>query len=112
MHEVSLVAELVDECVKIASGKPVQTVRVRYATTIPEDGLHQAFTMLVNDSGIAGAKLEAESFDIRLDCSKCDFNGPLEHDDVIGHIAICPTCNSGSSVENPTEIELIEVVTN
>jgi Zn finger protein HypA/HybF involved in hydrogenase expression len=114
MHEVSLVAELVDRCVQLAgrqaAPEPVTAVRVRYATTIPADVLHQAFTTLTADTPLAGARLEAQPFDVRLDCATCDFTGPLGHDDVAGSMAVCPRCGGVTPLRHPVELELLELV--
>lgn len=109
MHEVSLVAELVDECVRRAdaAGTPVTAVRVRYATTVPEDGLRQAFEMLTRDTPLAGATLEAQPFDRVLDCPGCDFHGPLGHDDLLGPMAVCPRCDAVTQLPGTAEIELL-----
>lgn len=112
MHEVSLVAELVDACVERAqgTGAPVRAVRIRYATTIPEDGLRQAFAMLTRDTVLADAVLEAQPFDSVLDCPGCDFNGALGHDDVVGAMAVCPRCDQPSSLPYTAELELLALV--
>ncbi len=55
VHEVSLVAELVEVAEARAGGMPVAIVRVRHATTIPEDVLRQAFDMLTETGPLAGA---------------------------------------------------------
>ena len=109
MHEVALVAALVDAATERSDG-PVAAVRVRYATTIPEDVLRQAFAMLTADGPLAGATLEAAPFDIRLACG-CGFDGPLGHDDLVGtSIAVCPSCGDVSSPARTAELELLEVV--
>jgi Zn finger protein HypA/HybF involved in hydrogenase expression len=109
MHEVSLVAQLVDVCAARAAGRPVELVRVRHASTIPESVLRQAFAMLTEDGRLAAARLEAESFDIRLRCA-CGFDGSLGHDDLVDAIAaVCPACGDVSPRERTAEIELIEV---
>jgi Zn finger protein HypA/HybF involved in hydrogenase expression len=114
MHEVSLIAELVDLCVRRAEGlEPagaVTAVRVRYATTIPSDVLFQAFEMLTRDTPLAGATLEAQPFDVPLDCGFCDFNGALGHDDVVGSMAVCPNCGEANPIRHPAELELLELV--
>ena len=58
MHEVALVGELVDAAVARSGGVPVTLVRVRRATTIPDDVLRQAFEMLVPGTPLEGATLE------------------------------------------------------
>ena len=109
MHEVSLVAQLVEACVERAAGEPVELVRVRHASTIPVDVLQQAFEMLTEDTSLAAARLEAEAFDIRLHCA-CGFDGRLGHDDMIDSaVAVCPDCGDVSARPRTAEIELLEV---
>lgn len=109
MHEVSLVAELVELCLRRAEQAecPVTTVRIRYATTIPADGLRQAFEMLTRDTPLAGVALDAQAFDRVLDCPKCDFSGALAHDDVVGSMAVCPECGELVALRATPEIELL-----
>jgi Zn finger protein HypA/HybF involved in hydrogenase expression len=112
MHEVSLVAELVELCVRRAeqARTPVAAVRIRYATTIPEDGLRQAFEMLTKETPLAGAALEAQPFDRVLDCQRCGFHGALGHDDVVGATAVCPRCDDVTALPPTPELELLELV--
>jgi Zn finger protein HypA/HybF involved in hydrogenase expression len=111
MHEVSLVAELVAECERRSSGRPVQLVRVRHASSIPEPTLRQAFEMLAEGGSLAGAALETETFDVMLHC-ECGFAGALGHDDLIGgSVAVCPTCGDVSTLRRMAELELLEVRT-
>ena len=111
MHEVSLVADLVARAEERAGGQRVEFVRVRYATTIPEETLEQAFRMLTQDGPMAGATLEAEPFDVLLTCP-CGFSGALGHDDLISaSISVCPSCGAVSSRPRTAELELLEVRT-
>lgn len=111
MHEVSLVADLVDLCLSRAADRPdpVTAIRVRYATTVPEDGLRQAFTLLTSDTALAGAALDAQPFDRVLDCPGCGFHGALGHDDVVGTIGVCPRCDQATSLPKTAEIELLGI---
>jgi len=109
VHEVSLVAELVDAAIARAGGATVAAVRVRHATTLHEDVLRQAFEMLVDGGPLASATLEVEPFDIRLRCG-CGFDGPLGHDDLVGGaMAVCPACGEPSTLPPTAELELLEV---
>ncbi len=109
MHEVSLVAELVAECERRSSGQPVQLVRVRHASTIPEPTLRQAFQMLTEGGCLADATLETETFDVHLNC-ECGFADTLGHDDLIGgSVAVCPACGEVSTLRRTAELELLEV---
>jgi Zn finger protein HypA/HybF involved in hydrogenase expression len=109
MHEVGLVAELVDAAVERSGGRPVAAIRVRRATTVPEDVLRQAFEMLVPGTPLESATLEVEPFDVRLVCP-CGFDGALGHDDVIGPSqAVCPGFSELRGIPPMPELELLEV---
>ncbi|HEY4753576.1 MAG TPA: hydrogenase/urease maturation nickel metallochaperone HypA [Candidatus Limnocylindrales bacterium] len=109
MHEVGMVAELLDAAVVHAAGEPVSLVRIRFASTVPEDVLRQAFEMLAADGPLGSAALEAEPFDVRLACP-CGFDAALEHDDVIGPgQAVCPSCGELRGFPPTPELELVEV---
>lgn len=109
MHEVALVAQLVEVATVQAEGRQADVVRVRYATTIPADVLEQAWTMLVAGGPLESAVLRAEPFDVRLACS-CGFAGALGHDDVLGPgQAVCPSCSELRAIPITPELELLEV---
>lgn len=109
MHEVSLVAALVDAAIDHAGRLPASVVVVRRASTIPEDVLRQAFDMLVPGTVLENARLSVEAFDVRLVCP-CGFDGALGHDDVIGPAqAICPRCDELRALTPTAELELIDV---
>ncbi len=111
MHEVSLVADLVDAVRARAGGTTVRRVRVRHATTFPDGALAQAWSLLTSGDPLADAALEAEPFDIRLVCD-CGFDGALAHDDVIGPTqAVCPGCGTLRRTPATPELELVEVIT-
>lgn len=111
MHEVSLVAELITECERRSAGQPVELVRVRHASSIPESALRQAFRMLTEGGSLADAALEAETFDVVLRCG-CGFAGALGHDDLISaSVAVCPACGDVSTLRRTAELELLEVRT-
>ena len=111
MHEVSLVAELIDECQVRACGRTVRRVRVRHASSIPEPALQQAFRMLTEGGPMSDARLEADPFEIRLRCG-CGFDGALGHDDLIsGSVAVCPACGDVSIRSRTAELELLEIET-
>ena len=109
MHEVSLVAELVEVVERRAAGRAVTVVRVRHATTIPDDVLRQAWAMLTEGGPLGAADLDAEPFEIRISRA-CGYAGPIGHDDLVaGSIAVCPTCGSVVPVPATAEIELVGV---
>ena len=111
MHEVSLVADLIEQARVRSGGRQVKLVRVRHASSIPAAALQQAFRMLTTGTGMAGAALDAESFAVELRCP-CGFSGALGHDDLIGgSVAVCPACGDVSTQPRTAELELLEVRT-
>jgi Zn finger protein HypA/HybF involved in hydrogenase expression len=111
MHEVSLVAELITLCERRSAGRPVSLVRVRHASSIPETALQQAFRMLTEGGNLADATLEAEAFEVHLQCA-CGFAGVLGHDDLISaFVVVCPACGEVSTRQRTAELELLEVRT-
>ena len=109
MPEVSLVAELVEAVEARSGGARVSLVRVRHATTFPEDVLRQAFEMLTATGPLAGATLVLEPFDVRLSCA-CGYAGSLGHDDMVGgSMAVCPACGELTQLPPTAELELVQV---
>jgi len=111
MHEVSLVAELIQACERVAAGVPVQVLRVRHTSAIPEDVVRQAFAMLTLGTRLETARLELSSFDLVVRC-QCGFAGPLDHDALdAGPFSECPSCAGLVARPRTPELELIAVVT-
>jgi Zn finger protein HypA/HybF involved in hydrogenase expression len=109
VHELSLVAELVEACSRRAGGAPVSLVRVRCATTIPEAALRESFRLLVADGPLSAAVLEVEPLEVPLACP-CGSTAAPGQAEVVGHLVVCPSC--GAVSEHPTSdgLELLEVV--
>jgi len=111
MHEVSLVDALLDAVRERAGAARVERIRVRHATTIPEEVLRQSFELLTQGDPLASATLEVEPFEVLLTCP-CGFHGALGHDDVVGPtMAVCPSCGELRDTPRTAELELLEVRT-
>lgn len=104
-----MVSELVAECERRAGDRPVEAVRVRVATTVSEDSVRLAFDALTQTGPLAGAVLETEPLAVTLRCGRCGFSGSLGHDDVVGHMKVCPECGDISAADNDAELELLEI---
>jgi Zn finger protein HypA/HybF involved in hydrogenase expression len=92
-----------------AGDRPVDTVRVRVAGTIPSELVRQGFAMLTTGTVLESASLDIEPYDVRLRC-ECGFVGALEHDDMLGpSLAICPQCDSLQRIASVPELELLDV---
>jgi len=109
VHELSLVAELVQECRRRASGAPVSLVRVRCAATVPEAALREAFRLFAADGPLAAASLQVEPLELPLQCP-CGFTGAVGDTEVVGHLVVCPSCGAVSTHAPTVGLELLEVV--
>jgi Zn finger protein HypA/HybF involved in hydrogenase expression len=111
MHEVSLVASLVDVVTERAAGQPVAVVGVRRSSTIPEDVLRQAFAFLTVGGPLEHARLDVEAVDTTLACPACGVRSLLGHDDLVEEagIAVCPACGEMASWPTHSGIDLLEV---
>lgn len=108
MHELSLVAELVDECNRQAGGRPVRSVKVRCPSALDLDELRDLFAELAATSGLGDALLEIETVPTTLSCS-CGFSGPLEAAESTGHLVVCPDCGTVQAAETGLELLAIRV---
>jgi Zn finger protein HypA/HybF involved in hydrogenase expression len=106
MHELSLVAELVDECCRRADGQPVSLVRVRCSLPDLDGELQQAFLMMTTATPLEGAVLEVESAVLNVTCP-CGYSGPVTNG-IVGHMFVCPSCAQVRPIESPS-LELLEV---
>lgn len=109
MHELSLVAELVQECRRRTGGAPVSLVRVRCAATVPEGAVREAFRLLAADGPLAAARLEVQPLEVPLQCP-CGFTGAVGEAEVVGHLMVCPSCGAVAPHAPTAGLELLEVV--
>jgi Zn finger protein HypA/HybF involved in hydrogenase expression len=111
VHEVSLVAELVDACLRRAGGAPVRRVTIRHASTASEAVIRQAFSMLTADGTLANAELSTEAFPVSIDCA-CGFAGSVGADEGAGGgLVLCPSCATVHALPRQAEIELLAIET-
>jgi Zn finger protein HypA/HybF involved in hydrogenase expression len=108
VHELSLVAELVEACTRRAGGAPVSLVRVRCATTVPEAALRESFRLLAAGGPLAGAVLEVEPLAVPPACP-CGSTAAPTDVDVVGHLVVCPSCGAVTAHTATTGLELLEV---
>ena len=111
MHEVSLVAELVEACLGQADGAVVRRVLIRHASTASEAAIRQAFSMLTADGLLANAQLTTEAFPVSIDCA-CGFAGIVgsEAGTGVGSV-LCPSCDALHRLPRRPEIELLAIET-
>jgi Zn finger protein HypA/HybF involved in hydrogenase expression len=106
MHELSLVAELVDECCRRAGGELISLVRVRCSMPDADGELQQAFLMMTEATPLDGAVLEVEPATLLVACA-CGYRGPVG-DGIVGHMFVCPECSQVGPITSAS-LELLEV---
>jgi Zn finger protein HypA/HybF involved in hydrogenase expression len=109
MHEVSLVAELVDACQQASPGSSPRVVRVRHASSIPAETVRQAFELLTAGTALGQASLELDSFDVELRCP-CGYVTAVAHEHDADPFIVCPSCDALVSRPRTPELELVAVV--
>ena len=103
MHEVSVMADLIDaikkelERYEVVSVKEV-TLKVGKLTNLGSEQLEFAYEIMSRDSILEGSELVIEEEDIEVKCSKCGYEGPVKNmelgEDSHYNIPIlsCPEC--------------------
>ena len=113
MHEFSIIESLVERitqsCVESSVDK-VALIRLRRGGTFSEEALHQAFMTFTVGTPLEGTRIEVESNDHLFECDQCGYQQRITHDDLVGHVFVCPGCGAMKTVDEAHDLELLEVV--
>ncbi len=112
MHEFDIVKSLLDELVPQLQQQGVKRVvalRFQRGSTFSEDALRFAFASLSQGTILEGAELIVETVETPFQCA-CGFQKVLTHDDLIGHMFICPQCGQTQEIDEAHELALLEVI--
>lgn len=79
MHELSICRAIVGIVAKHAADRPVRTVHVRvgHLRQIVPDTLVHCWSLVVQDTALAGSRLQVESVPARIRCTECDHTETL-----------------------------------
>lgn len=112
MHEYSLVESLIGQLARDLHEKNVQSVRslrLRLGSTMTEASVRQAFTMLVPGTPFQNSQLFVDPFDVMHTCPICARVDVIHHDDLLGHVFICPDCRTAMEIDEAHDIRVTEV---
>ncbi len=114
MHEYSLIESLIAQLTRELRAKNVQSVRslrLRLGSTVAEEPIRQAFTMLSPGTPFQNSDLHVDPFDITHTCPICSRVDVIHHDDLLGHVFICPDCRTAMEIDEAHDIRVAEIVT-
>jgi hydrogenase nickel incorporation protein HypA/HybF len=108
-HAVKALVERLQAELERHEGVRIGEVRIRADATLSPEALEQAYEMLTRDTPLEGSRLVVEApADERL-CEACGSSWTATHEDVAGHLLICPSCGALSGIEGGSGLELIGV---
>ncbi|MGP8161121.1 MAG: hydrogenase/urease maturation nickel metallochaperone HypA [Candidatus Dormibacteria bacterium] len=87
----------------------VVEVRIRASPVFSPEALEQAYEMLTAGTPLAGSRLAIEDPPEQRACSRCGVSFTLSHDDMAGHLVLCPSCGEPSALEVGTGIEVLGI---
>jgi Zn finger protein HypA/HybF involved in hydrogenase expression len=87
----------------------IEEVRIRADATLSPEALTLAYEMLTRDTPLEGSRLVVEAPPEERLCEGCGSSWTATHDDVAGHLLICPSCGALSSIEGSSGLDLIGV---
>jgi len=112
VHDYHAIKALVDhlrrELEKLGAGR-VDEVRIRADATLSPEALEQAYEMLTKDTPLEGSRLVIEEPPDERLCETCGASWTATHEDVAGHLLICPTCGALSAFEGSSGLELVGI---
>jgi Zn finger protein HypA/HybF involved in hydrogenase expression len=108
-HAVKALVERLRNGLGGVEAERVGVVRIRADATLSAPALEQAYEMLTQDTPLEGSRLVVEEpAGLRL-CETCGTSWTATHDDVAGHLLICPSCGALSALEGTTGLEVLEI---
>ncbi|MCX7015803.1 MAG: hydrogenase maturation nickel metallochaperone HypA [Candidatus Sumerlaeota bacterium] len=113
MHELSIIQSLIQTVeARLAEEKAarVRSIRIRLGEVFSEDAFRQAFDMLAQGTALEGARLEVESIEQRFACPGCGGESIVRHEDLLGHMFVCPRCGRVEEMAEHGDVEILEIL--
>lgn len=112
MHDYHAVRALVEHlCGSLDDRQAgrIEEVRIRADATLSPEALTLAYEMLTKDTPLEGSRLVVEEPPDERLCEACGTSWTATHDDVAGHLLICPSCGALSGIEGSSGLDVIGV---
>jgi Zn finger protein HypA/HybF involved in hydrogenase expression len=85
----------------------ITEVRVRTSAIYSAEALKQAFEMLTRNTSLEGSVLVVEERLAERDCPGCGKPWTPTHDDLAGHLLVCPSCGMPSANDGGAGIAIV-----
>ncbi|MHB9133711.1 MAG: hydrogenase/urease maturation nickel metallochaperone HypA [Armatimonadota bacterium] len=112
MHEYSIVEQLIEQLQHHLGHlgiTRVEEIRLRKNSAFAEGPIHQAFAMLSPGTVLDGAHLCIEETLYKSTCPSCRQTHDVTTDDLLGHIFICPTCDTPQEIDEAHGLEILSI---
>jgi len=108
VHDLHAVETLIER-LRSAGLQDLTEVRIQAGPTFSPEALEQAYTMLTQDTPLAGSRLVVVELPDDRGCSACGRKWTVTRDDVAGHAVLCPSCGSPSPTDGGASIEVLGI---
>jgi hydrogenase nickel incorporation protein HypA/HybF len=112
VHDYHAVKALVDHLrreLENPNAGRIDEVRIRADATLSPEALEQAYEMLTKDTPLEGSRLVVEEPPDERLCETCGASWTATHEDVAGHLLICPSCGALSAIGGSSGLELVGI---
>jgi Zn finger protein HypA/HybF involved in hydrogenase expression len=112
MHEFAATQSLVQatlDHLKHRGVKKVLALRLRRGSTFSEDALRAAYAAVSAGTLLEQAELSVETVNLTFHCP-CGHTQIVMNDDLIGHMFVCPRCDTTQEVDEAHDLEVVEVL--
>ena len=110
MHDYHAVTTLIARLQReLSPAEGVIELRVEASPAFSPEALRQTYEILTQETPLAGSRLVVDELVDGRECTACGMAWALSHEDVVGHLVVCPSCGTLSTLEGGAGIELLEV---
>jgi Zn finger protein HypA/HybF involved in hydrogenase expression len=112
MHEFGVTEAIITRLLAQLQGEKISRVKkvvFRRSSAFSEEVLLQTFNILSKNTPLEQAVLTVDVAVLNITCA-CGYEGVVNHEDLVGHMFICPECGVVREIAEAHDLELIEVI--
>jgi Zn finger protein HypA/HybF involved in hydrogenase expression len=112
MHEFGigeqLIRAIVQRVADAGEGRHIARLRLRHGIGVHAEPLLQAFEVQARGTVLEHAEIVLEEDAPRCSCS-CGHHQSVHHDDLVGHMFVCPVCAKVQHVPGCDTVDVLDV---